>query len=228
MDNQTNMLHVNENHLNESLKYHCNCVNMREISAVTKNNVVDSKDLLMVSLAKYYSTKQLVQKIIPIIEGKSEISLRLIDWFVTNYSKKNSTIVTSICNNNVVHFNVFKSYRLQLKAYSKHQFDPFRRRERIKFFFEKDSYIETTIGQLNFFRWILQNGVLDFIAENILSIEQDMVSCQKENNIQKKQDNSTRTTKDATSSHRKKRNELSKSFVKNMNRFDGSQMINFD
>lgn len=200
---------------------------MREISTMNKNNVVDSKDLLMVSLAKYYSSKQLIQKIIPIIEGKSEISLRLIDWFVTNYSKKNSTIVTRICDNNVVHFNVFQSYRLQLKAYSKHQFDPFRRRERIKFFFEKDSYIETTIGQLNFFRWILQNGVLDFIAENILSIEQDMISCQKENNIQKRQESTSRS-KDTSKVHRKKRNELSKSFVKNMNRFDGSRMISFD
>lgn len=208
----------------------CNRIVMREVSTINRANVVDSKDLLMVSLAKYYSSKQLVQKIIPIIEGKSEISLRLIDWFVTNFSKKNSTIVTRNVDNNVVHFNVFQSYRSQLKAYSKHQFDPFRRRERIKFFFDKESYIETTIGQLNFFRWILQNGILDYIAENILSIEQDMISCQKENNIQKKQE-STTGRKDNTTNNkvqRKKRNELSKSYVKNMNRFNGSRMISFD
>jgi hypothetical protein len=209
----------------------CNRVAMREVSTINRGNVVDSKDLLMVSLAKYYSSKQLVQKIIPIIEGKSDISLRLIDWFVTNYSKKNSTIVTRNVDNNVVHFNVFQSYRSQLKAYSKHQFDPFRRRERIKFFFDKDSYIETTIGQLNFFRWILQNGILDYIADNILSIEQDMISCQKENNIQKKQESTVVGRKDSGTSNkvqRKKRNELSKSYVKNMNRFDGSRLINFD
>ena len=32
---------------------------------------------------------------LPIINGESKISLRLIDWFVTNYSKKHFTIIKS-------------------------------------------------------------------------------------------------------------------------------------
>lgn len=193
--------------------------------------VMDSKDLLMLSLAKFYATKEYMQKIIPIIEGKSDISLRLVDWFVTNFSKKYSTIITREIDNNIVHFNVYYSYRSQLKAYSKQQFDPFRRRDRIKFYYEKDKWIETTIGQLNFFRWVLQNGIIEYITSNIDSIEQDMVRSQKENNTSRKsslQGTVVQYEIDNKSLARKKRIELSKSSVKNMNQFTGSRLISFD
>ena len=204
-------------------------------------NVTDSKDLLMVALAKFYSVKNNIQHIIPIIEGKSDISLRLIDWFVTNYSKKYSTIVTQAIENNVVHFNVYLSYRSQLKAYSKQQFDPFRRRDRIKFYYEKDKWIETTIGQLNFFRWILQNNILQYIVENLERIEKDMIQSQKECHGSKdgkagkdhdshalRASKGTRANAHTHTQNKKKRSELSKSFVKNMNRYDGTRKISFD
>ena len=76
-----------------------------------------SKDLLMLGLSKFYKKKENIQKILPIVTGNSDISLRLIDWFVTNYSKKDSTNITRTAGNNVVHFNVYLSYRAQLKAY---------------------------------------------------------------------------------------------------------------
>ena len=164
-----------------------------------------SQDLLMQSLSKFYSNKENIEKILPIVNGKSHISLRLLDWFVTNYSKKTSTIV----NKNT---NVYLSYRSQLKAYSKQQFDPFRRRDRIMFIYDDEqNYIETTIGQLNFFKWVLQYDILDYIEENIKEIEQDMFSMPKKLPI----DNGT------------KRNELSKSFIKNMNKCVDYRVISF-
>jgi len=177
-----------------------------------------SKDLLMVSLSKFYSNKANINKVAPIITGKSELSLRLLDWFVTNYSKKCSTITTHIVDNNVIHFNVYLSYRSQLKAYSKQQFDPFRRRDRINFFYEKEKYIETTIGQLNFFRWVIQNNILEYIEQNLDTIERDMVSVQKKCN----------NAPDDVGQKGKKRNELSKSCIKNMNTFVGSRTISFN
>jgi hypothetical protein len=195
--------------------------------------IIDSKDLLMVSLAKFYSTRTHMVEIIDIIEGVSKISLRLIDWFVTNYSKKHSTIITKVIQNNIVHFNVYLSYRSQLKAYSKQQFDPFRRRDRIKFFFEKDKYIETTIGQLNFFRWILQNDILDYIKMFYEDVENDMIYVQKKNQDKKLQHENIKvrvikTDSGIVTQTRKKRNELSRSFIKNMNMFSGSHTIDFN
>ena len=54
------------------------------------NNVNTKKDLLMESLTIFYRDKINLDIFLPIINGESKISLRLLDWFVTNYSKKNN------------------------------------------------------------------------------------------------------------------------------------------
>jgi hypothetical protein len=195
--------------------------------------IINSKDLLMVSLSNFYNVKSNINSIIPIITptSNSKISLRLIDWFVTNYSKKNNTIIKRKDKDTIIHFNVYLSYRSQLKAYSKQLFDSFRRRDRITFYFDVDKSIETTIGQLNMFRWILQNDILDYIQTNLVDIENDMIKTQKDN--QNKRDENLKIKEVQTENgivyqKRKKRNQLSKSSVKNMNLHSGQRIINFD
>jgi hypothetical protein len=202
------------------------------------SKIINSKDLLMISLSRFYSQKSNITKLLSIIEPslvkqESRVSLRLIDWFVTNYSKKNNTIITREKNNNVVHFNVYLSYRAQLKAYSKQLFDPFRRRDRITFYFDADKSIETTIGQLNMFRWIIQNDILDYINNHLDEIENDMIQTQKSNMNKKNNDENIKvkaiqTENGVVYQKRKKRNQLSKSSAKNMNLFTGSRVIKFD
>jgi hypothetical protein len=200
----------------------------------SKNINSKSNDLLMQSLSKFYTTRSNIHKIIPIINGESEISLRLIDWFITNYSKKNQTIITKkLNNNNVIHLNVYLSYRSQLKSYSKTYFDPFRRRERIKFFYDDRNSIETTIGQLNMFRWILQSDILEYVADNRKEIEQDMIQTQKDNQQRKLNKDNIKvkvieTENGVITKTRKKRNELSKSVLKNMSQLSGKRTIQFD
>jgi hypothetical protein len=66
-----------------------------------------------------------LSKMMTIVYGESKILLRIIDWFVTNYSKKHFVIydvVNSIKNQNVSRFKVYNDYKLKLKAYSKRQF----------------------------------------------------------------------------------------------------------
>jgi hypothetical protein len=63
---------------------------------------------------------------------------------------------------------------LKLKAYSKKRFDPFCRWDRINVPYKDDKYIQTTIGQLNFFKWALENDVIRYIEENYANIEKDM------------------------------------------------------
>jgi len=192
-----------------------------------------SNDLLMQSLSKFYSNKTNIQKITPIINGESEISLRLIDWFITNYSKKNHTIITKKVSNNIVHLNIYLSYRSQLKSYSKTYFDPFRRRDRITFFYDDKNNIETTIGQLNMFRWILQSDILEYVKEHKKDIEQDMIQTQKDNQQKKLNKENIKikvieTENGTVTKTRKKRNELSKSVLKNMNQVQGKRTIDFD
>ena len=50
--------------------------------------------LLLNKLLEFYNKDNNLQKILNIINGESQVSLRLIDWFATNYSKKNFTVRT--------------------------------------------------------------------------------------------------------------------------------------
>jgi len=205
-------------------------------TSLAKKRVPDSKDLLMISLSKFYNTKSNILKILPILEGNSPISLRLIDWFVTNYSKKNNNVITRQQNNNIIHFNVYLSYRSQLKAYSKQLFDPFRRRERITFTYDNigKKNIETTIGQMNFFRWVIQNDILDYMEKNLKEIEEDMVKTQKDNSTKKLNEDNLKIKTIQTSTgnivvqKRKKRKQLSKASINNINMLSGHRVVDFD
>jgi hypothetical protein len=195
--------------------------------------ISDSKDLLMMSLSKFYNVKSNINKMLPLIEQRSDVSLRLVDWFVTNYAKKNNTVITKELNGNIIHFNVYLSYRNQLKAYSKEKFDPFRRNEHILFYYENNKCIETTHGQLNFFRWVIQNDILEYIREHMNVIEQDMLITQKQNQNKKKDTENMKVKTVQTDTgllvqKRKRRSQLSKSSIKNMNKMSGTMTIRFD
>ena len=56
------------------------------------NPITCKQDLLMKSLSEFYYNKDNVNEMLPIINSESNISLRIIDWFVTNYAKKNNII----------------------------------------------------------------------------------------------------------------------------------------
>ena len=158
------------------------------------NVYTTQNSLLLNNLMKFYNKDNNIEKILPIINGDSQISLRLIDWFVTNYSKKNFIVMKENKR-----FNVYIDYKLKLKAYSKKRFDPFCRWDRITIPYKKDSLMETTIGQLNFFRWILENNILDYIKSHLQEINQDM---NKRNSTSKNKQKTNKKT-------RKKREELS-------------------
>ena len=132
------------------------------------------QDLLMLTLTKYFCNEKNYKTVLPILEGKDKISLRIIDWFVTNFSKKNNITYLVKNKKNNKRFNVYLDYKSQLKAYSKKQFDPFCRRERIMFYYKEEEHIITTVGQLNFFRWAMENNILDYVKKNIKIIEKDM------------------------------------------------------
>ena len=130
-------------------------------------------ELLMKHLMDFYANKDHLKKMMEIINGESTISLRIIDWFVTNYAKKYYTVYELNVSEEPARFKVYNDYKLKLKAYSKSRFDPFCRWERISVPYE-DRFMETTIGQLNFFKWSIENKIIDYIENNYSSIESDM------------------------------------------------------
>tara|TARA_Y100000817_G_C16803540_1_gene520822 strand:+ start:554 stop:1129 length:576 start_codon:yes stop_codon:yes gene_type:complete len=178
-------------------------------------------NILLNSLYNYYNDKKTINKLLEVLSDNNKISLRIIDWFVTNYSKKNNIYYTIFEtpkkqktftneNNRVLkQFNTYHSYKSQLKSFSKKKFDPFCRRDRINFEYEDGKVIDTTIGQLNFFKWAIDNLIIDYIKMNYKDIEDDMNNSYNTNKIQKKEKKDKK--------ERKKRQELSKSASRGLN-----------
>jgi hypothetical protein len=117
-----------------------------------------------------------MEKMLAVINGTTNISLRIMDWFVTNYSKKHYTVYDLEGSGTPPkRFKVYVDYKLKLRAYSKKRFDPFCRWERINVpHMGGTTYIQTTLGQLNFFKWAIENQVLRYIHDNYSVIESDM------------------------------------------------------
>lgn len=190
---------------------------------VFKNGSLTCKqDLLMSSLTLFFKNKENINKIMPIINGESNISLRILDWFVTNYAKKYNIAYNINYDGIIKKFIVHISYKSQLKAYSKKMFDPFCRRERIKFINHNNDEIITTAGQLNFFRWVIENNILDYISEYINEIEEDMNRSIR--HLYKSGDNK----KNKDDKKRRKRKELSISATKSVNKHSINIVIDFE
>lgn len=134
------------------------------------------QELIIASLQRFYASRPDLNEIVELLKGTSEVSLRLVDWFVTNYSKVHST--SYILNGQ--EFVVYMNYKNQLKAYSKKLFDPFCRRERISFQIPGHEPFLTTVGKLNFFRWAIEKGILDYIKGHQPEIEKDMNAAMRE------------------------------------------------
>jgi hypothetical protein len=152
-----------------------------------KRKIICKQELIIQSLQQFYMNRSDLVEILKILEGESEMSLRLIDWFVTNYSKFH--------NISYIHkqqeFFVYIDYKNQLKAYSKKLFDPFCRRERIMFQLSNIPAFITTVGKLNFFRWAIEKGILDYIKLNLASIEKEMNESARELQKVRKADTKT-------------------------------------
>lgn len=166
----------------------------------SKNN------LLMDKINIFFNNENNKNILINILNSKYNISLRVIDWFVTNYCKKYN--IFWIENN--MRFVVYLDYKSQLKAYSKKHFDPFCRRDRIYFSYKDDMYLETTVGQLNFFKWIVEHNIINYIKNNYEEIENDMQESIKLDNI------------------KDKRRELSKCATKTININETKTILNFE
>ncbi len=191
----------------------------KNVNSINSLQVTSQKDILMQSLMVFFGKKDYIDDLLSVIEGTSKISLRILDWFVTNYSKKYNTsyVLEGKKGSLPKTFSVYIAYKSQLKGYQKKQFDPFCRRERIKFVVHGGKEVITTVGQLNFFRWAIENKVLKYIDENYDDIEKDMNESLK--NMYKKKDGEEK---------RKKRRQLSVSAIKTVNKNNTSIVVSFN
>jgi len=139
---------------------------------------VNKEYILMTNLKHYFLKKENKILFVSIINESHPVSLRIIDWFVTNYSKNNAKKIFTDLK-----LDIYNNYKSQLKAYNKKLFDPFCRNHKhdcdskFNFFYDSDNpqkYIVTTIGQLNFFRWAFENNIIPYINLILEDIKNDI------------------------------------------------------
>lgn len=160
---------------------------VRQVNKKRVNSIESKGDILMKKLNNFYYNTNKISHMLPIVNGESKISLRLLDWCVTNYSKTHKiSYKTTDEYGNDVDFRISLEYKAKLKAYNKTFFDPFCRRTRIPFKYNSKNGIITTIGQLNFFMWAIKNNLIKYVEENFDKIEQDMIKANQEKKRLKK------------------------------------------
>jgi hypothetical protein len=174
--------------------------------------------LLLNNLITYYQGNDNLERMLKIINGDVNISLRIVDWFTTNYAKKYYTVYDLP---NGSRFKVYTDYKLKLRSYAKRRFDPFCRWDRISIPYKNNTHLQTTIGQLNFFKWAFDNNVIDYIESNYSEIEKDMNS--RNSTSKRKQAAATGTQK-----IRKQREELSISAAKTIKKEQVEIVIKFN
>jgi len=102
-----------------------------------------------------------------ILEKRQGISLRNLEWFITDYSKKKNL---SYQTKDGKPFLVHCAYKSSLDGYSKKLFDPFCRTEKFEYEIPNSNgiKIQTTVAQLNFIKWCIQHNVIEYITNQSL------------------------------------------------------------
>ena len=141
-----------------------------------KGDIDVKQESILEQLQIFYTKEHLKSVLVPIITQKDAVSLRVLDWLVTNYSKKNNIVYMHRVEGKSCLINIYSTYKNWLRNFRRRNFDPFRRRSRIEFTLEEKSYT-TTVGQLNFIYWSHLYGILDYTREHLKGIEEDMNRC---------------------------------------------------
>lgn len=129
-----------------------------------------------------------IQLMVEIINGKSDISLRMLDWFVTKYVSNTRVSYKYIDDGIEYEGDIYNSYKAQLKSYTKDYFDPFRRGKKFKLKYDQHDSSKnfiTTIGQLNFFRWVFEYNIIGYIQTNYKNLSNKMKDCAKNEKVSK-------------------------------------------
>jgi hypothetical protein len=199
---------------NESVKQHINRKDVYMISfkniSIISYNITEKEKIVSKELVRFYD-KAKIEKIKPIINQEHDISLRLIDWTLTNYAKK-KCIKYKLSSGRII--DVFESYKNYMTSYKRNiLFDLFRRGKCSKVIYGngKDDFIISGIKQLNSFRCVLEIELIEYIIKNKEKIETDMRVSLRRSAVKK---NEKYEKGEKGEKSRKKRQELSSSIYK--------------
>lgn len=138
-------------------------------------------EIMMESLMNFFQYShnfEILKEFLP-KNNKNKISRRIVNWFVTNYAKQyNTAYIIEKPNSKPYIFEVYYEYVAAMNGYNKYYFDPFCRKGKDSKVFDLESddgiQLTTTIAQLNFFRWAIRKGVIEYVRLYSDEIYDDM------------------------------------------------------
>lgn len=209
-------------------------------------NLTTQNGVLLQNLIQYYKNTEHLKTFIAVIKGESRCSLRIIDWMVVNYAKAHFTVYDV----NGTRCKIYQLYKQNLRSYGKRNFDCFKRWDRLQITYnphtfefidlhtntdEEDmihadtniSSVTTTLGQMNFFRFIQETKVLEYINEHYETIEKDMLERNSSSRKQRPLENILVNSETDTRTTRRKRQELSVSATRILKKEDVIIKVSF-
>ena len=162
-------------------------------------------------IAPFFDESTITSMLVPVATATFDVSLRLLDYCCTNYAKKTRVVICE--KGRAIH--LFSLYKDWLRHYRRRCFDPFRRRERIRFRNPSKSteWLDTTVAQLNFLRWADVYRIIPYVRRNMQIIEQDMMftlSESKKRRLQRCTTDALSLKNEAATYCKRKRTELSR------------------
>lgn len=146
-------------------------VAVEEVGGEESNSLSRKDQVLLGSVLQWYNEDESrVRTFSDIVTHKNGLSLRIIDWLITNFSKTVSVAIES----DGLPRSLRRDYDKNLSAHNKKNFDPFARRRKIRIVLFGKDHRMSTIGQLNFFRWFITKNLTGFLLENKSVIEKHM------------------------------------------------------
>lgn len=144
---------------------------------------------------------------------KKLVSVRIINWFVSNYAKFHMTVYLPAAYGGSgpeanTQFVVWNQYGAAKAGYKdKDMFDPYCRDNHLVCISRKNGTLfQSNLGQLNFFKWAIQNRIIDYVCAHYDDIVRDLVARMPKNTTAK-----TRAIVPGGTKTRKKREEISTS-----------------
>jgi uncharacterized protein (UPF0216 family) len=144
----------------------------------------ERQQLIEINKTNFYTKDENIRKVVQLNDENSDAPrLRAYDWAVTNYAKghpKSMLLQKKGQRATIVDPNL--SYEGELRRHHRLLFDPFRRGTHI--FFEIDGLIHrTTVGQLTFIKWCMENEVDQYVENNLVDIRQHMSSASRKKSL---------------------------------------------
>lgn len=113
-------------------------------------------------LVEYYTPERL-RKITPYLSQCGSVALRDLEWTCTNYAMEKRLFIDGVDI-----YQKYNSYRGELR---KRHFEPFCKRVRICFDVDGVPFY-TTMAQLYFMKFAIENGIVDFVEKNHKAISE--------------------------------------------------------